>query len=88
MNYKEMLSIISKPWVNVEDIMKLCNVGRNNATKIRQSIEKSIKESGKLVPASMTKYVPTKLLLEYVNLDEDYIIKMANKCSLGGNYGG
>lgn len=79
MNYKEMSKIISKVWINSNDIMKICNCGKNTATKIRQDIEKNIIDSGKLVPPSMIKYVPTKLVLEYVGLDEDYIFKMAER---------
>lgn len=78
MNYKEMMELVSKVWVNSNDIMKLCNCGKNTAIKIRQDIEKNIVEEGKLIPPSMTKYVPTKLVLEYLGLDEDYIFKMAS----------
>ena len=81
MNYKEMMELISKVWINSNDIMKLCNCGKNTAIKIRQDIEKNIVEEGKLVPPSMTKYVPTKLVLEYIGLDEDYIFKMAARIS-------
>ena len=77
MNYKEMMELISKVWINSDDIMKICHCGKNTAIKIRQNIEKTIIDSGKLVPPSMTKYVPTKLVLEYIGLDEDYIFKMA-----------
>lgn len=79
MNYKEMANLVTKVWINSEDIMRLCNCGKNSAIKIRQDIEKSIKESGKIIPHSMTKSVPTKLVLEYVGLDEDYIFKMASR---------
>ena len=42
MNYKEMMELISKVWINSNDIMKLCNCGKNTAIKIRQDIEKNI----------------------------------------------
>lgn len=38
MNYKEMLEIVSKVWINSNDIMKLCNCGKNTANKIRQDV--------------------------------------------------
>lgn len=81
MNYKEMANVVSKVWINSNDIMKICNCGKNTAIKIRQNVEKNIIESGKYVPPSMIKYVPTKLVLEYVGLDEDYIFEMASKIS-------
>lgn len=79
MNYKEMSKIISKVWINSDDIMKICNCGKNTAIKIRRDVEKSIIDSGKLVPPSMVKFVPTKLVLEYIGLDENYIFEMAGK---------
>lgn len=81
MNYKEMLEIVSKVWINSNDIMKLCNCGKNTANKIRQDVEKIIVDNGKVVPPSVVKYVPTKLVLEYIGLDEDYIFKMASRIS-------
>ena len=79
MNYKEMAHLVSKVWVNSDDIMQLCNCGKNNAIKIRKDIEKSILNSGKCIPPSMTKHVPTRLVLEYIGLDENYIFEMASK---------
>lgn len=81
MNYKEMLEIISKVWINSNDIMKLCNCGKNTANKIRQDVEKIITDNGKVIPPSVVRYVPTKLVLEYIGLDEDYIFKMASRIS-------
>ena len=81
MNYKEILEIISKVWINSNDIMKLCNCGKNTANKIRQDVEKIITDNGKVIPPSVVRYVPTKLVLEYIGLDEDYIFKMASRIS-------
>lgn len=81
MDYKEMANVVSKVWINSNDIMKICNCGKNTAIKIRRDVEKVITDSGKLVPPSMIKYVPTKLVLEYIGLDEEYIFKMAEKIS-------
>lgn len=81
MNYKEMLEIVSKVWINTNDIMKLCNCGKNTANKIRQDVEKIIVDNGKVIPPSVVRYVPTKLVLEYIGLDEDYIFKMASRIS-------
>ncbi len=76
-----MANVVSKVWINSDDIMKICNCGKNTAIKIRRDVEKVITDSGKLVPPSMIKYVPTKLVLEYIGLDEEYIFKMAAKIS-------
>lgn len=79
MNYKEMSKIISKVWINSDDIMKICNCGKNTAIKIRRDVEKFMTDEGKLVPPSMVKSVPTKIVLQYIGLDEDYIFKMAGR---------
>lgn len=47
----------------------------------RQDVEKIIVDNGKVIPPSVVKYVPTKLVLEYIGLDEDYIFKMASRIS-------
>ena len=79
MDYKEMSKIISKPWVDTDDIMVIACCSKNSATKIRVEIEQKILDSGKRLPLSSRKYIPTKLLLEYLGLDIDYIFNMANR---------
>ena len=79
LSYNEMKDIISKAWLNCEDIMKLANCGKHSATNIRNEIEKQIIDSGKKVPKSLFKCVPTHLVLEYLVLNADYICEMANK---------
>ena len=79
MDYKEMSKIISKPWVDTDDIMIIACCSKNSATKIRVEIEQKILDSGKRLPLSSRKYIPTKLLLEYLGLDIDYIFNMANR---------
>lgn len=78
MDYKQLLSIISKPWVTTEDIMQIASCGRNTATQIRWDIEKIIIDSGKKLPVSNKKHVPTRLVLDYLGLDVDYIKNMAS----------
>lgn len=77
MNYKDLLELVVKPWVDTYQIMAIAQCGKNSATKIRMEIEQSIIESGKKLPVSNKKHVPTKLVLEYLNLDLNYIKEMA-----------
>lgn len=79
MSYKKLSEVISKPWVDTDDIMVIACCGKSSATKIREEIEQKIIESGKRLPLSSRKYVPTKLLLEYLGLDIDYIFSMAER---------
>lgn len=78
-SYVEMKSIISKVWINSDDIMKLAQCGKHTAVTIRDEIEKQIISQGKHVPKSAIKCVPTHLVLEYLGLDIDLICKMAER---------
>ena len=78
MDYKKLLELISKPWIDTNGIMEVALCGRNTATRIRIEIEQTILESGKKIPISNKKHVPTRLLLEYLGLDEEYIKHMAS----------
>lgn len=78
MSYKEIINVIQKPWVDVEGIMQVAQCGKYSATRIRTEIEEQIIASGKKIPSSCRKRVPTKLLLDYLGLNEDYIYSMAN----------
>ena len=79
MSYKQLSEVISKPWVDTDDIMAITGCGKHSATKIRLEIEQKILDSGKRLPLSSRKCVPTKLLLEHLGLDIDYIFAMANR---------
>ena len=78
MNYKELLILIYTPWIDTNGIMEIAACGRNTATKIRMEIEQTILDSGKRIPISNRKHVPTRLVLDYLGLDVDYIKNMAS----------
>lgn len=44
MNAKETLELISKQWCNLDDLMKLSNLGINNAFKLKKEIKKFAKK--------------------------------------------
>ena len=79
MDYKEMSKLIEKPWIDVEGIMQIAQCGKYSATRIRTEIEEQIIAGGKKIPFSCRKRVPTKLLLDYLGLNEDYIYSMASR---------
>ena len=78
MDYKEMEQLILKPWIDTYGIMQLAECGKNTAIKIRLEIEKHIIDSGLRIPIARKKKVPTRLVLEYLGLDENYIMQMAS----------
>lgn len=79
LSFIEMKEIISKVWLNVDDIMKLAHCGKHSTTNIRNEIEGQVVSSGKKLPTGMYKCVPTKLVLDYLGLDVDYILNMAER---------
>lgn len=79
MSYQKLYSIISKPWLDTNEIKKLCNCSTCSAITIRQEIEEIVKSSGKRLPISSHKVVPTKVALDYLGIDIDYVYDMANR---------
>ena len=79
MSYVDMYKVISKPWSSTDDIMEIANCGKNQAIEIRSDIEKLVRQSGKRIMRSNKIIVPTKLVLEYLGLDGEYIYQMALK---------
>lgn len=78
-SYTELYKIISKPWINTQEIKKICQCGEKKATKVRKDIEEEVLNSGKHLPNSVIKVVPTPLVLKYLNISEHYVFEMAKK---------
>lgn len=78
-SYTELYKIISKPWINTQEIKLICQCGEKKATKIRKEIEEEVISSGKYLPNSVIKVVPTPLVLKYLNISEHYVFEMAKK---------
>ena len=77
MSYLELFQIVSKPWASIKEISLIANCGRDAAIKIRNKIEEILKE-GKKIPKGKTIVVPTEKVLEYLGLNIDYIVSMAD----------
>lgn len=70
MTAEETLNLVSKQWCNLEDIMKLGNIGRNTALKAKKTIRTKLEKQGYLIPKSV---VPTKEVVEYFDIDIPYL---------------
>ena len=77
MSYLELFHLISKPWASINEIRLIANCGRDSAIKIRNNIENNLKKEGKLLPKSKTIVVPMKYVIDYLGLDVNYIMNMA-----------
>ena len=79
MDYNFVYTLIDKVWLNTDDIKKLCNCSRNSAMAIRREVENKVKESGKRLPDSRHKVVPTLLVLDYLGIDVDTVLNIGSK---------
>lgn len=78
-SYTELYKIISKPWINTQEIKELCQCGSRKASSIRKAIEEEVAKTGKHLPNSVIKVVPTPMVLKYLNISEQYVFNMAKK---------
>ena len=79
MSYQELFTIVSQPWASIKEISKIARCGRDAAIKVRDEIEDKIIKSGKKLPKSKKIYVPMKEVLDYFELDINFIKEMALK---------
>lgn len=75
-NSNELIDIISKQWCTTQDLICISGLGKANALKLKKNIKvylenKSYKFYNKTLPMSS--------VLDYLNIDIDYIIDLDNK---------
>ena len=75
--YGDLFALISKQWANINDIKQLCGNGRDKARQIRNEIESEIIKNGKKLLCGKEKKVPMSKIIDYLNMDIEYIAKMA-----------
>lgn len=79
MDYNFIYTLIDKVWLNTDDIRILCHCSRNSAMTIRREVENKVKESGKRLPDSKHKVVPTLLVLDYLGIDVETVLHINSK---------
>ena len=74
MNAKETLELIStKTWCNINDLMKLTGLSRSSALKIRNKIKDSLNYE------IHTRDLPMNVVVDYLNIDVEYLKMMATR---------
>ena len=71
---KDTLSLISKQWCDLNDLMKLTHVGRNNALKIRQNIKGELLKKGYVIPNNL---LPMNEVVDYLKINISYLKKVS-----------
>ena len=75
MNTEETLKIINKQWCNLNDLMKLANVGRNTALSIKRTIKQKLENENYYVPNNA---IPMHEVIKYLNIDITYLKSISN----------
>lgn len=70
MTAEETLEIFSKQWCSLEDLMKISQVGRNSALKIKRNIREKLTKQGYVIPKHI---VPMKEVVDYLDINISYL---------------
>ena len=70
MSAKETLDLVSKQWCSVSDLMRLADIGRNSALRIKKAIKDDLTKQGFLVPKHV---IPMKEVVKYLDIDISYL---------------
>ena len=79
MTAEQTLNLIAKQWCNLQDLMKLGEIGRNSALKIKREIKDNLLNKGYKIPNHL---LPMKEVVKYLDIDVNYLesrIKKGNE---------
>jgi hypothetical protein len=75
MNAIDTLQLISKQWCDIQDLMKLTNLGRNSVLKIRKEIINDLTNQGYKLPCNL---IPMCEVVNKLKINVPYLKEMAN----------
>lgn len=73
MSANETLELLSKQWCSLQDLMKLTNLGRNSALKIRKEITTALEDKGYKLPCGL---IPMCEVVNKLNININYLQNM------------
>ena len=73
MSANETLELLSKQWCSLQDLMKLTNLGRNSALKIRKEIITDLEDKGYKLPGGL---IPMCEVVNKLNININYLQNM------------
>ena len=76
MDARETLKLISKQWCNLDDLMKLAEIGKNNAVKLRREIKNDLINKGSTLPNNR---LPMIEVVNKLKININYLEKMAKE---------
>lgn len=76
MDARETLKLISKQWCNLNDLMLLAEIGKNNAIKLRKEIKQDLINQGYTLPNNR---LPMIEVVNKLKININYLEKMAKE---------
>ncbi len=76
MDARETLKLISKQWCNLDDLMLLAEIGKNNAVKLRKEIKQDLLNQGYTLPNNR---LPMIEVVNKLKININYLEKMAKE---------
>lgn len=76
MDARETLKLISKQWCNLDDLMKLAEIGKNNVVKLRREIKNNLINKGYTLPNNR---LPMIEVVNKLKININYLEKMAKE---------
>ena len=74
MNAEETIKILKNQWCSIENLMKLANVSRTKAYKIKAEINEVLEEKGYRLPQGL---LPMIEVVKYLKIDLDYLERIS-----------
>jgi len=78
MDAKETLKLISKQWCDLNDLMKLAEIGKNNAVKLRSEIKNELLDKGYTLPNNK---LPMIEVVNKLKININYLERMTKEHS-------
>lgn len=76
MDARETLKLISKQWCNLDDLMRLAEIGKNNAVKLRKEIKQDLINQEYTLPNNR---LPMIEVVNKLKININYLEKMAKE---------
>ena len=76
MSANETLELLAKQWCSLQDLMKLTNLGRNSALKIRKEIITDLEDKGYKLPCGL---IPMCEVVNKLNININYLQNMVRR---------
>ena len=73
MSANETLELLSRQWCSLQDLMKLTNLGRNSALKIRKEIITDLEDKSYKLPCGL---IPMCEVVNNLNININYLKTM------------